>query len=222
MAHLLRDFRGKVDLVYVDPPFGSNARYGSYIHPKGRPVYPLLFTFGETRFVDVWSRDEYLQFMYERLILIRELLSEKGSLFVHCDRCSQHLLRCLLCMPSENPLFTGFEVHSVPSGQEDSQPEGDVDVAIADGRLVIRGFCPEKLIRKLNVGHDFFDDWRHLADSVYVDWHYDGKVFRPSVADLPAGDALVKGGYSVPEDAGVIRIRIVDVLSEAFDVGAQA
>ena len=96
MAHLLRDNRGKVDLAYIDPPFGSNANYGSFIHPKGKPAYPLLFTFGETRFSDVWTRNEYLQFMYERLILIRELLSEKGSLFVHCDRCNQHLLRCLL------------------------------------------------------------------------------------------------------------------------------
>ena len=96
MAHLLREFRGKVDLVYIDPPFCSNSNYGSIVHPKGRPAHSFLFRFPEDRFSDVWARDEYLQFMYERLILIRELLSERGSLFVHCDRFSQHLLRCLL------------------------------------------------------------------------------------------------------------------------------
>ena len=96
MAHLLRDFRGKVDLVYIDPPFCSNSDYGSVIHLKGGPAHSFLFTFAETRFGDIWARDEYLQFMYERLILIRELLSEKGSLFFHCDRCNQHLMRCLL------------------------------------------------------------------------------------------------------------------------------
>lgn len=93
---LAQGFRGKVDLAYIDPPFCSNVNYGTFIHPKGRPAYPLLFTFTETRFGDIWTRDEYPQFMYERLILIRELLSDRGSLFLHCDRCSQHLLRCLL------------------------------------------------------------------------------------------------------------------------------
>ena len=87
MTCLLKDFRGKVDLAYIDPPFNSNARYTSWVHPKGRPAYPLLLAFGETQFDDTWSRSEYLQFMYERLVLVRELLSDRGSVFVHCDRC---------------------------------------------------------------------------------------------------------------------------------------
>ena len=79
MAHLLGDFRGKVDLVYIDPPFGSDANYASRIHPKGRPAYPLLFTFAERRFGDVWARGEYLQFMYERLILIPRWVRRQGD-----------------------------------------------------------------------------------------------------------------------------------------------
>ena len=125
-------------------------------------------------------------------------------------------------MTIENALFTGFEVHSIPSGQEDPKPDGEADVTITDGRLVIRGFRPGNLVRKLGVGHDFFEDWRHLADSVFVDWNYDGEVFRPSVADVPTGDDLVEGSYPISEDVDVIRIKIVDVLSEAFEVDAQA
>ena len=49
------------------------------IHPKGKPAYPLVFTFGETRFDDVWARDEYLQFMYERLILIPRWVRRQGD-----------------------------------------------------------------------------------------------------------------------------------------------
>lgn len=48
-----------------------------------------------------------------------------------------------------------------------------------------------------------------------------GEVFRPSVADVPDGDDLVEGSYSIPEDAGAIRIKIVDVLSDAFEVDVQ-
>ena len=64
------------------------------------------------------------------------------------------------------------------------------------------------------MGHDFFDDWRHLVDSVFVDWNYDGEVFRPAVADLTFGDDLVKGSYAIPEDAGAI-------LAEVFEVDVQ-
>ena len=63
---------------------------------------------------------------------------------------------------------------------------------------------------------------RHLVDSVFIDWNYDGEVFRPSVVDMPSGYDLVEGSYSIPGDAGSIRIKIVDVLSEAFEVGVQA
>lgn len=44
----------------------------------------------------MWNNDEYLQFMYERLILIRELLSDNGSVYLHCDWHKSHHLRCLM------------------------------------------------------------------------------------------------------------------------------
>lgn len=53
-------------------------------------------TFEEKQYGDIWTNDEYLQFMYERFILIRELLSERGSLYVHCDWHKVHHLRMVL------------------------------------------------------------------------------------------------------------------------------
>ena len=129
--------------------------------------------------------------------------------------------RELECMPFQNALFTGFEVHSIPSGRKDTKPDGQLDVAIADGRLGICRFRPENLLRKLRMGHDFFKDWRHLADSVFIDWNYDGEVFRPSIVDMTAGDDLVEGNYLVPEDADAIRVRVIDALFEAFEVDTQ-
>lgn len=140
----------------------------------------------------------------------------------HGDNLQVKAARRIERMPSKHALFTGFEVHSVPSGQEDPKPDGEVDVAIADGRLVISGFRPENLVRKLGLTHDFFENWRHLVDSVFVDWNYDGKVFRPSVADVPVGDDLVEGSYPISEGAGAIRVKIVDVPSDAFEVDVRA
>jgi site-specific DNA-methyltransferase (adenine-specific)/adenine-specific DNA-methyltransferase len=56
---------------------------------------------------------------------------------------------------------------------------------------------------------------------VFIDWNYDGEVFRPSVADLATGDDLVKGSYSIPKGADAIRIKIVDLLFDAFKVDTQ-
>ncbi|MEN3977670.1 site-specific DNA-methyltransferase [Acinetobacter sp. CWB-B33] len=96
MSHLLRQFRGKVDLVYIDPPFDSKADYKKKVSLKTKKVVNDSTAFEEKQYQDIWSNDEYLQFMYERLILIRELLSQKGSIFLHCDWHKSHHLRALL------------------------------------------------------------------------------------------------------------------------------
>ncbi|WP_228382994.1 site-specific DNA-methyltransferase [Synechococcus elongatus] len=96
MSHLLKEFRGKVNLVYIDPPFDSKADYKRKIQLKNISTTNNLTAFEEKQYTDIWSNDEYLQFMYERLILIRELLSESGSIYLHCDYRKSHLLRSVL------------------------------------------------------------------------------------------------------------------------------
>lgn len=96
MSHLLKEYRGKVDLVYIDPPFDSKADYKKMISLKGKSVNNDHSMFEEIQYGDMWNNDDYLQFMYERLVLIRELLSENGSLYVHCDGRKSHHLRMIL------------------------------------------------------------------------------------------------------------------------------
>lgn len=100
MSHLLKEFRGKVDLIYIDPPFDSKADYKKTIKmkgdSKGKEVKNDQTSFEQKQYGDIWSNDEYLQFMYERLILCRELLHEDGSIFLHCDWHRGHHLRMLL------------------------------------------------------------------------------------------------------------------------------
>ena len=97
MSHMLKEFRGKIDLIYIDPPFDSKADYKSKIEIKGiGKTETDSSSFEEKQYGDIWVNDEYLQFMYERLILMKELLSDKGSIFLHCDWHKSHHLRCLL------------------------------------------------------------------------------------------------------------------------------
>ena len=85
MSHLLEEFRGKIDLIYIDPPFASSADYKKKIKIKKKTVENHSLVFEEKQYGDIWNNDEYLQFMYERLIIAKELLSINGTIFVHCD-----------------------------------------------------------------------------------------------------------------------------------------
>ena len=96
MSHLLKEFRGKVDLIYIDPPFDSKADYKKTVKLKGKTIQNDQNSFEQKQYGDIWSNDEYLQFMYERLILCRELLSDTGSIYLHCDYHRNHHLRMLL------------------------------------------------------------------------------------------------------------------------------
>ncbi len=97
MSHLLKEFRGKVDLIYIDPPFDSKADYKKKIELRGKKkIFSDTSSFEEKQYGDIWVNDEYLQFIYQRLILIKELLSERGTVYVHCDWHKSQYIRCIL------------------------------------------------------------------------------------------------------------------------------
>ena len=96
---LVQGFRGKIDLIYIDPPFASGADYVRKVALRGKKE--KLEAEGHTiaeqiQYSDIWANDTYLQFMYERLILMRELLSDKGAIYVHCDWRMNSYLRLAL------------------------------------------------------------------------------------------------------------------------------
>ncbi|MGH7471017.1 MAG: DNA methyltransferase, partial [Longimicrobiales bacterium] len=102
LAHLLaHGFRGKVKLIYIDPPFDSGADYVRKVSLRNISGSAKLegesYSLGEQiQYTDIWANDNYLQFMYERLLLLKELLSVDGSILLHCDWHRNHLLRSLL------------------------------------------------------------------------------------------------------------------------------
>jgi hypothetical protein len=98
---LANGYRGKVKLIYIDPPFDSGADYLRKVSLRGITTAGKLeaetYTLGEQiQYTDIWTFDNYLQFMYERFLLLKELLAEDGSIFVHCDHRRVHHLRCLM------------------------------------------------------------------------------------------------------------------------------
>ena len=96
MSHLLKEFRGKVDLIYIDPPFDSKVDYKKKIDLKENGATTDQTVFEEKQYADIWTNDEYLQFMFERFVLLRELLSPTGCIYVHVDWHKVHHIRCIL------------------------------------------------------------------------------------------------------------------------------
>ena len=83
----LPSLRGKVDLIYIDPPFDSKADYRTKINLPGIEIEQKPTMMEQFAYSDTWSEGtaSYLKMMYPRLLLMRELLSEKGSIYVHID-----------------------------------------------------------------------------------------------------------------------------------------
>ena len=83
----LSSLRGKVDLIYIDPPFDSKADYRTKINLPGVDIEQKPTVIEQFAYSDTWQDGtvSYLKMLYPRLVLMRELLSEKGSIYVHID-----------------------------------------------------------------------------------------------------------------------------------------
>lgn len=100
LASLLETYSGKVDLIYIDPPFDVGADFkmnvaigeGAQVTAKDQSLLEMV------AYRDMWGRgaDSYLQMLFERLTLMKTLLSSTGSIFVHCDWHMSHMIRMLL------------------------------------------------------------------------------------------------------------------------------
>lgn len=99
-ASLLRDLRASVGLIYIDPPFdvGADFTMDIAIGEGVESVEKDQSALEMVAYRDTWGRgtDSYVHMMYERISLMRDLLTESGSLFVHCDWRMSSFLRLVL------------------------------------------------------------------------------------------------------------------------------
>ncbi|MFN3979243.1 MAG: site-specific DNA-methyltransferase [Caldilinea sp.] len=98
LAHLLdAGFGGKIRLIYADPPYDSGLEWSRKVRLRGVNARILDTPHcQQASYSDIWAEGAYLQFIYARLPLLRDLLSDDGSLWLHCDHRHAHHLRCLL------------------------------------------------------------------------------------------------------------------------------
>jgi adenine specific DNA methylase Mod len=83
----LPSMRGKIDLIYIDPPFDSKANYRTKIELPNCDIEQMPSVIEQSAYSDTWKDGtvSYLRMIYPRLVLMKELLSDKGSIYVHTD-----------------------------------------------------------------------------------------------------------------------------------------
>ena len=94
----LPSLRGKVDLIYIDPPFDSKADYRTKISLPGTDIQQKPTVIEQFAYADTWEQGtvSYLKMIYPRIVLMKELLSDKGCIFLHIDWHIGHYVKLLL------------------------------------------------------------------------------------------------------------------------------
>ncbi|MCI5663924.1 MAG: site-specific DNA-methyltransferase [Mediterranea sp.] len=94
----LPSLRGKVDLIYIDPPFDSKADYRTKITLPGADLQQKPTVIEQFAYADTWEQGtvSYLSMMYPRLVLMRELLSDRGTFYIHIDWHVGHYVKVIL------------------------------------------------------------------------------------------------------------------------------
>ena len=95
LNHLLfeKNLKGKIDLVYIDPPFATN---GNFTITDGRATTISNSRNGVVAYSDKLTGQDFIAFLRKRLVLIKELLSNKGSIYLHIDYKIGHYVKVMM------------------------------------------------------------------------------------------------------------------------------
>jgi len=112
MGSLLEKFAGKIDLIYIDPPFATGADFSfvTDVGEAGLEVEKEPSAIEEKAYRDTWGAgvDSFLSMLGQRITLMKALLSQSGVVVVHCDWRMAHRVRVLLAGCGKMSYENGF------------------------------------------------------------------------------------------------------------------
>jgi adenine specific DNA methylase Mod len=94
---LLEDFAGQVNLIYIDPPFDTGQDFSFDVQVEGEDFTKEPSIIEQKAYRDTWGRglDSYLQWLYETLVLLHDLLTDNGSFYIHLDEHVGHYAKAM-------------------------------------------------------------------------------------------------------------------------------
>jgi len=168
----------KIDLVYIDPPFASGADYAKKVYIRKNPKLAEkikkaeekmemdeLVAFEEKMYGDIWSKEDYLNWMYENLMAIKEVMSDTASIYVHLDWHIGHYVKILMdeVFGEENfrneivwrrEVSRGMKTHS----EYYSKNADYIFIYTKNNNAIWNGSQTKKLYSKDEVKENFYED----------------------------------------------------------------
>lgn len=155
--------RGKVDLIYIDPPFDSKADYRTKVTLPGVELEQRPTVIEQFAYSDTWSDGtaSYLAMITPRLILMRELLADTGSIYVHLDWHVGHYVKIVLDEVFGKDNFINEVIWHYP----DKLPSGTI--SLPKNHDVIFFYAKNKKVKKYKLLRVQRDEPLRLAKKVW-------------------------------------------------------
>ncbi len=207
MAALLAEgYRGKLDLIYIDPPFDSKADYRTKIALPGGDIEQKPTVMEQFAYSDTWSGGtaSYLKMIVPRLILMRELLAETGSIYVHLDWHVGHYVKVVMDEVFGRDCFVNEIIW-----------QGAIGDTSAKNKKFIKSHDAVYLYRKTAAGvvwNDVFQAYGDASEKLYENKD-EGGFFQMVAVDNPGGNGyrydlgfgekMPRNGYRMPKETAL-------------------
>jgi hypothetical protein len=226
MGSLLEQFAGKIDLIYIDPPFDVGADFSINIEVGGDSTVKASSLIEEIAYRDTWGRgnNSYLSMIFNRLSLAHTLMSDDAAIFVHVDWRMNSLVRLLL---DEVFGLDGFRneiswCYSGPASTKVHLPrKHDSILFYAKGNPI---FNQPRVPHKSgvhNTGQVFGGDASDSGEQKRIDMEQKGKALEDWWDDIFTGDRYRSemAGYPTQKPEKLLE-RIVEMSSRPGDLVA--
>lgn len=213
MNSLLEKFSGKVDLIYIDPPFatGADFSFSALIGEAEEEAIKQQSAVEESAYRDTWGKgkDSWFEMMYRRLHIMRDLLRESGTLYVHLDWYVGHHFRPVLdeVFGEECSLGEVVWAYGSPSG---GRASGSKLVKAHDILFIYAKNYGEHKFNKVYLPYSekYIKDWfRHIDE--------DGRVFQKRQRKDESGKAYWEKQY-LDESKGVPASTVWTDIQQAY------
>lgn len=198
--------RGKVDLIYIDPPFDSKADYRTKVTLPGVELEQKPTVIEQFAYSDTWSDGtaSYLAMMTPRLILMRELLADTGSIYVHLDWHVGHYVKIVMDEVFGRECFVNELIW-----------QGAIGDTSEKNKKFIKSHDTLFFYRKSNANpawNDVFQEFSDASDKLY-NKQDEGGVYRLAPIDNPGGGGYIydlgfgekmpRNGYRMPKETAL-------------------
>ena len=191
----LKDQGVSVDLVYIDPPFASGADYAKTIYLRRNPhadadaqagtsVDDGTAGFEEAMYGDIWTKEAYLDWMYENLVAIKAVMKPTATVYVHLDWHVVHYVKVLM-----DEVFgeSSFQNHIVWKRQTSSGLKGRTSMGKNHDDILVYSMSPGSLY---NLQYTPYTD--EYIEEQFKHTEEDGRKFKDAFLGVDPSDERVE------------------------------